>query len=219
MIARLTAALVLASIVCLSGCALRPPPGYTALFNGRDLSGWRGLVEPPDRARLSAEELAGAQAAADARMREHWSVRGGELVFDGRGESLCTAREFGDFELLVDWKIEPGGDSGIYLRGTPQVQIWDNPVGSGGLYNNQRHPSKPLALTDRPPGKWNTFRIRMEGDRVTVHLNGVAVVDRTPLESFWDRSRPLPARGPIELQAHGSRLWFRNVFVRELDDR
>lgn len=207
----------LALALLLTGCAGRPPAGFTALFNGRDLSGWQGLVEPPDRARLAPADLAAAQAAADARMREHWQIQDGALVFDGRGENLCTIESFGDFELLVDWKILKDGDSGIYLRGTPQVQIWDNPIGSGGLYNNEKGPSKPLAVADHPPGQWNTFRIRMVGDRVTAHLNDVLVVADTPLENYWDRSRPLPARGPIELQSHGNTLWFRNVFVRRLD--
>lgn len=207
----------LALALLLTGCASRAPAGFSPLFNGRDLAGWQGLVEPPDRARLSPAQLAAAQAAADARMREHWHVQDGILVFDGRGENLCTIESFGDFELLVDWKILKDGDSGIYLRGTPQVQIWDNPIGSGGLYNNEKGPAKPLAVADRPPGEWNTFRIRMVGDRVTVHLNDVLVVDDTPLENYWDRSKPLPSRGPIDLQSHGNTLWFRNVFVRRLD--
>lgn len=209
--------LTCAAATMLGGCAVRSPAGYSALFNGRNLKNWQGLVEPPDRARMSSAELKKAQAAADARMKEHWRVEDKTLVFDGRGDNLCTTEAFGDFELLVDWKILKNGDSGIYLRGTPQVQIWDNPIGSGGLYNNEKNPSRPLAVADRPIGEWNTFRIRMIGDRVTVHLNDVLVVDNTPLENFWARSKPLPARGPIELQSHGNTLYFRNIFVRRLD--
>jgi len=202
-----------------------PPAGFTALFNGRDLTNWQGLpAEPNDnplrRAELSPAELAAARQAADAEMRAHWTVADGVLRFDGNGRSLCTARDYGDFELLVDWKIEPLGDSGIYLRGVPQVQIWDSNqwfgIGSGGLYNNQGHPSRPLVCADRPVGQWNTFRIRMVGDRVTVHLNGVRVVDDVVLENYWDRKRPLWPRGPIELQSHATKLWFRNIFIREL---
>ncbi|MEW6251561.1 MAG: family 16 glycoside hydrolase, partial [Planctomycetota bacterium] len=195
-----------------------PPAGFTALFNGRDLAGWKGLVaDPPKRAQMSAQELAAAQEQADARMREHWRVADGVLVFDGKGDSLCTARDYGDFELRVDWKIEAGGDSGIYLRGSPQVQIWEKPaVGSGGLYNNQKHPSQPLFVADRPPGEWNTFRILMSGERVTVYLNGVLVVDDTPLENYWERGKPICPTGQIELQNHGGPLWFRDIFIREL---
>ncbi len=127
--------------------------GYVPLFDGRSLGGWKGLVaDPPARAKMTPEEMARAQAAADERMRAHWSVADGLLVFDGKGESLCTARDYGDFEMLVDWKIAKAGDSGIYLRGSPQVQIWDpdaNPEGSGGLYNNQKGPRKPLEKADQ----------------------------------------------------------------------
>lgn len=194
--------------------------GFTPLWNGRDLSGWKGLVaDPPRRAGMSPAELAEAQAEADARMRAHWRVENGVLFFDGAGDSLCTSKDYGDFELLVDWKIEKGGDSGIYLRGSPQVQIWDadeNPVGSGGLYNNQKGPSRPLVRADRPVGEWNSFRIIMLGDRVTVYLNDVMVVDNVPLENYWERDKPIYPTGQIELQAHGNPLWFRNIWVREI---
>src|SRR5262249_33843797 len=83
-----------------------PPEGYVALFNGKDLTGWKGLVAtPPKRAMMSAAELAAAQEKADESMRAHWKVEGGALVFDGKGQSLCTAKDYGDFEMYVDWKI------------------------------------------------------------------------------------------------------------------
>ena len=210
--------LLLLPLLLLTACS-SCPPGFTPLFNGKDLSGWQGLIEPGPRARLSPEQLAREQAAADQRMREHWRADGGILVFDGGGENLCTVEQFGDFELLLDWKILKDGDSGIYLRGTPQVQIWDNPIGSGGLYNNQLHPSKPIAVADRPIGEWNTFRIRMVGQHVTVWLNDVLVVNEVTLENYWDRRRPVFERGPIELQSHGNTLYFRNIFVKRLESR
>jgi hypothetical protein len=194
--------------------------GFVPLFDGRSLDGWKGLVaDPPARAKMTAQELAGAQAAADASMRAHWTVSDGVLAFDGTGESLCTARDYGDFELLGDWKIEKGGDSGFYLRGSPQVQIWDaeaNPVGSGGLYNNEKGPSQPLEKADRPVGEWNAFRILTIGERVTVYLNDKRVVDDTVLENYWERDKPIYPSGQLELQAHGNPLWFRNLFVREI---
>lgn len=197
-----------------------PPKGFTALFNGKDLTGWKGLVADPEkRAKMSPDELAKAQDEADQKMRDHWRVEDGTLVFDGGGDSLCTAKDYGDFELYVDWKIEKEGDSGIYLRGSPQVQIWDPakwPEGSGGLYNNQKNPSKPLKCADKPIGEWNTFRIKMIGERVSVWLNGELVVDNTVLENYWDRSKPIYPTGQIELQNHGSTLWFRNIFIREI---
>lgn len=194
--------------------------GFAPLFDGRSLAGWKGLVaDPPARSKMSPAELAQAQAAADDRMRAHWKAVGGVLVFDGKGESLSTAADYGDFELLVDWKIEKGGDGGIYLRGSPQVQIWDpdaNPAGSGGLYNNQKGPSAPSERADRPVGEWNAFRIVMIGERVWVYLNDRLVVDNVALENYWERDKPIYPTGQIELQAHGSPLAFRNIFVREI---
>ncbi|MGE0001294.1 MAG: DUF1080 domain-containing protein [Fimbriimonadaceae bacterium] len=192
--------------------------GFERLFNGKDLTGWKGLVEsPPQRAKTSPPELAAAQAAADAKMREHWSAENGVLLFDGQGDSLCTAQDYADFELLVDWSIAPGGDSGIYLRGSPQVQIWDNPEGSGGLYNNQSNPSKPLRRADYAVGQWNRFRIRMQGERVTVWLNGVLVTDNVAMENYWERGKPIYPSGQIELQSHGTPLRFREIWLKRLE--
>jgi HEAT repeat protein len=194
--------------------------GFVPLFDGRGLDGWKGLVaDPPGRAKMTPVELLKAQTEADERMRAHWRVVDGALVFDGKGESLCTAADYADFELLVDWKIEKGGDSGLYLRGSPQVQIWDaaaNPAGSGGLYNNQKGRSLPLEKADRPVGEWNAFRILMIGERVTVYLNDRLVVDNTVLENYWERDKPIYPSGQVELQAHGNPLYFRNVFIREI---
>lgn len=149
---------------------------------------------------------------------EHWTVEDSVIVTDGEGQNLCTAQDFGDFELLVDWKIKPGGDSGIYLRGSPQVQIWDRPdIGSGGLFNNEKNASKPLVIADRQPGEWNTFRILMIGDRVTVYLNDVLTVDNTVMENYWERDKPIYPTGAIELQAHGDTVMFRNIFVRRIE--
>lgn len=199
-----------------------PPAGFVALFNGQDLSGWKGLVaDPPKRAKMSESELAEAQKKADDAMREHWSPKDGVLVFDGKGQSLCTAKDYRNFELYVDWKIKDKGDSGIYLRGTPQVQIWDpaiNDVGSGGLYNNQKNPSKPSVKADNPVGQWNTFFIKMVGERVTVKLNDQVVVDNVVLENYWERDKPIYETGQIELQNHGNTLYFRNIYLRELPD-
>ena len=202
----------------------KPPKGFVALFNGKDLTGWKGLVgSPKSRREMSREELAEKQAKADEDMRASWKVVDGALCFDGKGHSLCTARDYSDFEMLVDWKIGKGGDSGIYLRGSPQVQIWDTSlkrvgaqVGSGGLYNNKKNPSKPDRVADRPVGQWNTFRIVMKGEKVTVYLNGIKVVNNVVMENYWERNKPIYPSEQIELQSHGDRLYFRNVFIREI---
>jgi hypothetical protein len=216
----------------------QPPKGFVALFNGKDLTGWEGLLKSPydspdKRAALAPDERARLQQEADENMRAHWKAENGILVFDGKGRSLCTVKDYGDFEMFVDWKIEKKGDSGIYLRGAPQVQIWDagaggegNKIGSGGLYNNQKHPSKPSKVADKPVDEWNTFRITMIGDRVTVILNDELVVDNVIMENYWnkdlpaqDRGRPIFPTGQIELQNHGNFLYFRNIYIREIPRR
>jgi hypothetical protein len=202
-----------------------PPEGFTTLFDGHDLSGWKGLVaDPPKRAKISPDDLAAAQAKADERMRDHWRVEDGVLAFDGKGDNLCTARDYGDFEMLVDWKIPPKGDSGIYLRGTPQVQIWEagspgqfeQPDGSGGLWNNKKNSRHPLSFADNPVGQWNRFRILMVGEKVHVFLNNQLVVNDTTLENYWDPAKAIYSTGQIELQNHFGPLWFKNIYIREI---
>ena len=170
----------------------RPEAGFTPLFNGRDLTHWRDDGQG------------------------HWTVADGVLHHDGRGDSLRTQKDYGDVELYVDWKICPGADSGINLRGKPQVQIWDRPEGSGGLYNNKVHPNRPLVRADRPVGKWNTFHIIIRGDQVTVDLNGQRVVDCVTMENGPEYKEPLPAVGPFMLQHYYGPIQFRNIYLREL---
>ena len=201
------------------------PAGFTALFNGRDLTGWKGLVaDPVKRAKMSPDELAKAQTIADESMRKNWKVEKGVLVFSGKGDSLCTAKDYGDFEMLVDWKILPKGDSGIYLRGSPQVQIWEQNsggvdpkhLGSGGLYNNQKSQNYASKNADHYVGEWNRFRILMVGDKVHVFLNNELVVNNVTMENYWERDKPIYPFGQIELQNHGNTLWFKNVYLREI---
>jgi hypothetical protein len=106
------------------------------------------------------------------------------------------------------------------------VQIWDPTnqgqwqhgadKGSGGLWNNQKSSRDPVAKADRPTGEWNTFFIRMVGERVDIWLNGTKVVDNQVLENYWDRSQPIFREEQIELQNHGQQLWFKNIYLREL---
>ncbi|MDB6026041.1 MAG: hypothetical protein JWM68_2264 [Verrucomicrobiales bacterium] len=204
------------------------PEGFAALFNGKDLTGWKGFVESPlKRAKMSAEELATAQKAGDENMKAHWSAKDGVLLFDGAktGKNLCSEKDHANFELLVDWKISPKGDSGIYLRSTPQVQIWDpsdksgrrdHSVGSGGLHNNAKNPNVPTKKADKPVGEWNHFQILMVGDKATVYLNDELVVQNVTFENYWEKDKPMYPTGLIELQNHHSPLFFKNVYVRDL---
>jgi len=212
------------------------PPGFTRLFNGKDLSGWRGRQQdysPYVEAKLTPDELAAKQTQWNADMALHWSVdtAKGEIVSDGKGVYLTTAKDYADFEFHVDWlMVNHNGDSGVYLRGFPQVQVWDPdnpnevkngaPRGSGALWNNNPdNPGRwPLVKADKPVGEWNAFRIRMVGTRVWVWLNGQATVDGQVMDNYFDRAQPVLPRGPIELQTHGSEIRFRNVFVREIPE-
>lgn len=211
--------LLLAALMPSVTIASPPPAGFRDLLED-GLSAWQGFTaDAPVRARMSEDERSAAQSPADERMRAHWTVNDdGVLHFDGGGDSLVSKEDYRNFELHVEWKVQSGGDSGIYLRGMPQVQIWANEGGSGGLYNNATHPRLPLVIADKPVGEWNAFRIIMIGDRVTVYLNDRLVVDNTVLENIWNRAAGIPARGAIELQAHGTPLWFRNIHLRELPD-
>lgn len=237
---------VLTATTALAAPLLAQEAGFTSLFNGRDLAGWK--IPPGDNG--------------------HWKVVDGAIDIDAESESkaedksLWTEREFGGFVLKVDWRIKetpytnpnvhivkpdgtskkdaqgrpilmavPDSDSGIYLRGTSkaQVNIWCWPVGSGEVYGYRTDESMPAAvraavtpkkLADRDIGQWNTFEITMKGSRLSVVLNGERVIDNAELPG-------VPARGPIALQHHGSKkdgkwvsppalVQFRNISIREL---
>ncbi len=228
----------LAFVVC---CALgttavcqednKPPEGFAALFNGTDLTGWYGLghFDPRKLSAMSDEERAAKREADMADVREHWRVENGDLVNDGHGVYLTTDREFRDFELWIDYKTVAKADSGVYLKATPQVQIWDYTEeggkwkigadkGSGGLWNNTAGaPGKdPLVLADKPFGQWNRLRIVQVGARTTVYLNDKLVVDHAVMENSRDRRAPLFPQGPIQLQTHGGEIRWKNIFVREI---
>lgn len=208
----------------------KPPDGFRAIFNGKDLMGWYGL-NPHSGAKLKGEQKEANLKQQRADFPKHWRIENGELINDGTGPYATTEAEFGDIEFRIDYKTVAKADSGIYLRGTPQVQIWDwnqvfdpkNPnrkphLGSGGLFNNTPGaPGRdPLVLADKPFGEWNQFRIRQIGAKTWVWLNEKLVVDGAVMENYWDRSKPLPAKGPIMLQTHGGEIRWRNLFVHEI---
>jgi hypothetical protein len=224
-----------------------PPPGFVALFNGRDLSGWK--IPDGDNG--------------------HWKVLDGVIDYDAASEaggdkSLWTDREFGDFTLRVDWRIKetpyvnpnvpyilpdgthardthgktmrmalPDSDSGILVRGSAryQLNIWCWPIGSGEMYGIRTDPKSspelraavtPRTQADKPVGEWNQFEITVRGKTVTVALNGKTVIAGAEIPD-------LPARGRLGLQHHGgqrngqwnsppSLVQFRNVFLRELTE-
>jgi len=219
--------------------------GFVSIFNGKDLTGWQALIDlengtlkfgaglnPADLLSLSPADRAAKQKFSNDRYLKHWSVIDGILVFDGvvadkltphveyGGQNLQTIKEYGDVDLYVDWCVEQGADSGVYLKNSPQVQMWFNPSGSGGLFNNARGTpgQNPLVVADNPAEHWNTFHIiQRDNDMTTVWLNGQLVVDNVKWENYWDRSKPLPTKGNIELQYHGHKLYWKNIYVKELN--
>lgn len=222
---------------CQSGPALnQPPKGFTALFNGKDLAGWWGWgtkhYKKFHERHIGAEKAATVRADSQADIHKHWRVENGILINDGKGLYLTTNRNYRDFELLVDYNTVKGADSGIYLRGIPQVQIWDPTnrgawkhgadKGSGGLWNNPKgSPGKdPLVLADKPFGQWNHLRIKMIGPYVNVWLNDKHVVRDAPLHNYFEKNsgKPIPPDGPIQLQTHGGKIEWRNIFIREIED-
>jgi hypothetical protein len=239
---KLAASLLALSLgTTLSWALPSPPKGFTELFNAKDLDNWRGGTTSDHRAlmEMSPEEREAKIAKWTAELGDHWKIEGDELVNDGKGSYLTTKADYGDFELRIEYKTVPKADSGVYLRGVPQVQIWDSTLpdngslgrekGSGGLWNNPPgSPGKdPLVKADKPFGEWNSLRVVMVGSRVSVWLNDQLTVDHAILHNYYDRGskdpsikanpRPVPRTGPIQLQTHGGEIRWRNVFIREID--
>ena len=228
--------LLFSYVIVVSGT---PPKGYTALFNGKDLDGWWGLkTEDPEKwLALPKDKFKAKWETSQKDIHKHWRVENGILINDGQGLFLSTEKNYQDFELRLEYKTVAGADSGIYLRGVPQVQIWDTTEaggkwkigankGSGGLWNNGPAGSPgrdPLQHADKPFGQWNNFHITMRCDLVTIYLNEKLVVHRIPLINYWDRKsplnkrKPLISKGPIQLQTHGGEIRWRNIYIKELE--
>ncbi|MBM4041740.1 MAG: DUF1080 domain-containing protein [Planctomycetes bacterium] len=181
-----------------------PPEGFTALFNGKDLTGWGSRDGKPASAQQVAE----------------WKVEGGIIKYTGKSSHLWTTKSYKDFVLMVEWRFEKAGDSGIYVRGAEKCQanIWDNKLGSGEVYGYRtdakmpeevRKAATPTKKADKPIGEWNAFVITVKGDRMTVELNGEKVIDNLQMVGC-------PPEGPIALQNHGNPLDFKNICIKEL---
>jgi len=207
------------------------PAGFTSLFNGKDLAGWRGCTTEEKfhdsrvRRALIPEKRWALQAKADALMREHWHVRDGALFFDGLegGYSIAAEKDYANVEVIADWRLlRVYGDSGFYLRSMPQVQIWDpnmwNGLGSGCIWNNATAIFAATTRADNPIGDWNRCRMRMVGNRISVWLNGVKVVDEVEYQNCRAPGKPIPLCDRFELQCHGDPIEFRNIFVKELPE-
>lgn len=215
--------LIAASLV--AGWSSRTQADDVQLFNGKDFSNWHGrsTTDPAKWDKVPAEQ----KAKWDQEIKDHWKIDGDVIVSDGHGAFLTTNQEFGDFEFSFDYWIVPTSDSGVYLRGVPQVQIWDpdaennkangNAKGSGGLWNNPPGfgGKDPLVRADKPVGQWNAMRIRLIGERCSVWLNDICVVKHERLANYFAKGEPLYAKGPIQLQTHGAEIRWRNLKLKE----
>ena len=183
-----------------------PPEGFAALFNGKDLTGWEAKNNP------------GAKPREDA--AEHWKIEDGVIKYNGKCTTLWTKQSFIDFALMVDWRLPKPGDSGIYVRGSSKCQanIWPNKLGSGEVWGYRtdnkmseeiRKAATPKKVADKPVGEWNSFVITVQGDRMTVVLNGETVIDNLQMLGC-------PKTGPIALQHHGQPVEFRSIYIKEL---
>ena len=214
-----------------------PPKGFTALFNGKDFTNFKGWAihekggSPLDLAKLTPEERQKKFAAWTENLKQNWTIDGGELVNKGKGAYLTSEKEYRDYELLIEYKIASTVDSGIYAKTMPQIQVWDpeqadpdnklhKAMGSGGLWNNPvGTPGRdPLVKADKPAGEWNKFRIINVGERITIFLNDKLVVDNARLLNYWDQKLPVPKAASFLLQTHPPELEIRwkNIFIREI---
>ena len=196
-------------------------PGFTPLFDGETLTRWTLLPR---------EQPSG-----------QWHFESGTLVVDGKPGNLASNEEYGDFDLRIEWKIGPMGNSGVFYRvaepGNPastaiEYQIADN-ARKASVENPDRRSGAAYGLyAPRPgvshqPGDWNSLRIVAQGQHVEHWLNGQKVTSfdvgsddfrRRAEAKFPGRAGFAEARrGRIVLQDHGSKVWFRNARIRVLD--
>jgi hypothetical protein len=228
--------------------------GHIALCGHGDRVAFRGfrIGELPPAANINNATEAGFKPMLDgesldgwtSKKPEHWQLKNGVLVYDGKGDNLWTEKSFKDFTMVFDWRWSAPGppmerpiidrngnstgtkvvveelDSGVYLRGAvdSQVNLWNWPVGSGevwGYRTNLKLPQEiragvtPSMKADRPVGEWNRMMITMQGEKLTVVLNGLTVIDQASLPG-------VKAEGPIALQHHGSPIDFANLWIKEL---
>jgi hypothetical protein len=237
---------LLALAVALPAAAGDPPPGFTSLFNGKDFTGWTvpagdgghwkvvdGVIDydAESAAPGGSKDLWSEKEYGDFVLRLEWRIKDTPFV----NPNVPIIRVDGTHKKGPDGKeiklAVPDSDSGVFLRGSSkaQVNIWCWPVGSGEVYGYRMDEKMPTAVragvtpranADRDVGQWNAFEITMKGDRLTVVLNGVTVLEGAELPG-------VPARGKLALQHHGQKkdgVWtgppslvqFRNVAIREL---
>jgi hypothetical protein len=218
------------------------PPGFNSLFNGRDLQGWKipegdgghwkvtdGVIDYDARSEAQTDKnLWTEKAYGNFSLRIDWRLKSAPFQYKGRiilPDGSEKLDENGK-PVIVEF---PDADSGILLRGGPQINIWCWPVGSGELWSVRRNKNLPPEVraaatpklhADRNIGEWNTFEITLVGDRVSIVLNGKTVIENAKIPG-------IAPSGPIGLQHHGrwvngrwsgppSLVQFRNIFIKAL---
>ena len=209
---RLLAAAAL-MLVALPAVADDPPKGYVSLFNGKDLTGWKST---------------GKMAV--------WSADKGAIICEGGGGGwLLTTREFGDFDLQLEYKMPKGGNSGVALRAPNdgkdpayhgmEIQLIDDEGWPGKLESWQHTGSiynvvPAKKINNRPIGEWNKIHIVCSGRRVKVEQNGDVLVDAN-LDEHKDDFKRHPGltreKGYVGFQSYNKRVEFRNIFLKELN--
>jgi hypothetical protein len=196
--------------------------GWRLLFDGRTTDGWRGFRR-------------------DA-MPDGWQVVDGALTRVAAAGDIVTTEQFESFELVLDWKVSPGGNSGIFFHVTenadyvwqtgPEYQILDDAGHRDGLTPETAAGSNyalhaPVGVAARPAGEWNTARLVVRGDHVEHWLNDVKIVSYELGSDEWkalvaaSKFRDMPGygqarRGHLALQDHGDLVAFRNIRIRVL---
>jgi hypothetical protein len=231
----------IALVVALGSCQSHPqtpaPPPSTAqnsLTDAEKAAGWRLLFD--------GTSTAGWRQYGKQAMSEGWKAQDGALTRVGAGGDIITSDEFANFELSLEWKIEPGGNSGIFYRASedsdeiywnaPEMQVLDDakhPDGqnrltsAGALYDLYPAPAGVV----KPANEWNAVRIVANGKHVEQWLNGKKVVEYDVGSRDWDSkiagSKFAPHKkfgknetGHIGLQDHGNIVAFRNIKIRGL---
>ena len=213
---------------------VKPPPRHNVLTEQEQRDGWRLLFD--------GETLDGWRGFRKGRVPDGWRVVDGCITRVGPGGDLITLDQFDDFELSLEWRVGPGGNSGIFYRVSedesavyltgPEMQVLDNqrhadgqnPETSAGSNYALHAPAEDVT---RPVGQFNQARIVVRGDHVEHHLNGVKLLEYEIGSKDWQRRvdaskfRDWPSygrqrRGHIALQDHGDPVWYRNIKVREL---
>lgn len=198
---------------------------FDLLFNGRDLQGWYGGLDPTRQAESSsAKAKAVNRRISDLNMNTHWTIAGGALVHDGQGSDIFSESEYGDVELSLEYRVETGATGGVLPFGLPGVVVQDRDtrgndlrLGSGGLHDGNSFYKAPSKYADRFAGAWNHMRIILAGGRAHVFVNDDLVVKNVAFKNPNLPRTPLPKMGPIGLASGWGTASYRSIYARGIN--